>query len=255
MITPLALLGAGLLFLIVSGYGRWWVSPTVGSSSRYVHLAAAFSLPAIAVAVDALARGRRYGNIVAAVLLACLIPYGVSQFDTNPPFTSAYFKGRETLIAALGRSPYLTQVPRSTRIDSPWSTITAGWLLDARNGGDLPPLHQPAAVRDPSLALRFGFAQLDRPVGARTCTSVPRFIDVSLHRGDEIGIKVAKGNPSDGPTFFGQQITAQLLRNGLPAGLPVIYVTSTGHVFRAELGAMDVRLRPGLGTRSFAVCR
>ena len=53
-VIPLSLLAGGLVFLLVSGYGRWWIGPNVGNSSRYVHLVAAFSLPALAVAVDAL---------------------------------------------------------------------------------------------------------------------------------------------------------------------------------------------------------
>ena len=34
-------------------------------------------------------------------------------------------------VAALARSPYITQVPLSTRPDPFWSTFTDAWLLDA----------------------------------------------------------------------------------------------------------------------------
>ena len=115
LIVPLSMSFAALPFLFVSGYGRWWLGAGTGASSRYVYVTAALSLPALAVAADALARLWRPGAVIAAVILASTIPYGISQFDTNPPWSAAYFNGRRELIAALARSPYITKVPRSTR--------------------------------------------------------------------------------------------------------------------------------------------
>jgi hypothetical protein len=253
-IMPLALLVAGLVFLVLSGYGRWWISDEVGNSSRYVHLVAAFSLPAVAVAFDALTRRWRFGVPVAAIVLMVGIPHNIGQFDTLPPFSAAYFDGRRELIAALARSPYATQVPRSTRPDPIWSSVTVGWLLDALHDGKLPDLQNPEDANDPSFRLRFGLAAYDEPAPG-TCKVIREPVDVSLQKGDELGVKVGPWTePKDG-WFFQQAYTLQLLQDGTPVGAPLLAHPDGGNLLRAQLDDLDVRIGLATGTEALTLCR
>jgi hypothetical protein len=254
-VMPLSLLLAGLLFLVVSGYGRWWIGPNVGDSSRYVHLVAAFSLPAFAVAVDALTRLWRPAVAIAALVLVATIPYGSAQFDTNPPFGEAYFEGRRELIAALAESDYLTEVPRSTRPDPGWSGITAGWLLDALRAGDLPDLDDAEAANDPTFRLRFGLTSLDAPAPTGDCETIRQPVDLTLNNGDELGVYVGPwSEPRDG-WYFQQQYTIQLLEDGKPVGPPLALHPTFGHLLRAQLDDLHVRLGLAPGTEAFILCR
>jgi hypothetical protein len=257
---PLALLLGGVVFLVVSGYGRWWVSPSVGNSSRYVHLVAAFSLPALAVAIDALAR-RWFAAVpvavpVAAIVLVSGIPHNIGQFDTLFPFNGRYFAGRRELIAALARSPYITQVPRSTRPDPFWSTFTDGWLLDALHDGKLPALKNPEDANDPSFRLRFGLAVIDAPVPpGKTCAVIRKPVDVSLRKGDELGVEVGPWTRAKQGWYFELSYTMQLLQDGKPVGAPLLDYPPGGHLLRAQLDHLDVRFGLAPGTESLILCR
>ena len=254
-VMPLSLLLAGVLFLFVSGYGRWWIGPSVGNSSRYVHLMAAFSLPALAVAVDALTRRWRPAVVLGVVVLVATIPYGIGQFDTNPPFGKAYFEGRRELIAALGRSKYLNEVPRSTRPDPAWSPITDEWLLDTRRTGKLPVPSSPGAANDPTFRLRFGLTALDRPAPKANCRTERGPVDVSLRKGDELGVYVGPwSKPKDG-WFFAQEYTIQLLENGRPVGSALAIHPDFGHLLRAQFDHLQVRFGLAPGTEAFILCR
>jgi hypothetical protein len=254
-IMPLSLLAGGLVFLVVSGYGRWWIGPNAGNSSRYVHLVAAFSLPALAVAIDALTRRWRVAVAVGVIVLVSGIPHNIGQFDTLPPFNAGYFASRRELIAALARSPYVTEVPRSTRPDPLWTTVTAGWLLDALHAGKLPDLVRARDADDPSFRLRFGLAVIDAPAPAKPCRVIRKPVDISLRKGDELGVKVGPWTRAKDGWFFQQAYTMQLLRDGVPVGAPVLVHPDNGHLLRAQLDHLDVRIALASGTEALILCR
>ena len=258
LVMPLSLLVAGLAFLVISGYGRWWIGGAVGGSSRYVHLAAAFSLPALAVAFDALARLWRptVMVVVASIVLVTTIPYGIAQFEeTNPLFNGAYFAQRRELVTSLAASPYVDDVPRSTRPDPGWSGITVGWLADARNAGDLPAPRKTVPADDPTFRLRFGLTALNAPAPNGNCTTFHGPVDVALRRGDKLGVYVGPWSaPRDG-WYFQQEYTMQLLAKGEPVGSKLAVHPDYGHLLRAELDDLDVRFGLAPGTEAFILCR
>jgi hypothetical protein len=223
-----------------------------------VHLAAAFSLPALAVAFDALARLWRPTVMVAvaSIVLVTTIPYGIAQFEeTNPFFNGAYFAQRRELIASLAASSYVDVVPRSTRPDPGWSPISVGWLADARNAGDLPAPTKAAAVDDPTFRLRFGLTALDAAAPNGNCETFRGPVDVSLRRGDELGMYVGPWSaPRDG-WYFHQEYTMQLLEDGEPVGSALAVHPGYGHLLRAELDDLDVRFGLAPGTEAFILCR
>jgi hypothetical protein len=255
LIVPFALLAGGLLFLLVSGYGRWWIDPSVGNSSRYVHLVAAFSLVPLAVAFDAIARRWRAAVAIGAIVLVSGIPHNIGQFDTLPGFNGAYFASRRELVAALARSPYITQVPLSTRPDPFWSTFTDAWLLDALHDGKLPKLRNPRDADDPSFRLRFGLAVIETPTPPGTCSVIRKPVDVALRKGDELGVKVGPWTKPHNGWFFTQSYTLQLLQDGKPVGPPLLNFPDKGQLLRAQLDNLEVRIARAPGTDSVILCR
>lgn len=251
-VMPLGLLVAGLGFLVVSGYGRWWFGPNPGASSRYVHLVAAFTLPALAIATDALVRYWRPGVIVAVVVFAAVIPQGIRQFGNNDPWTERYFQSRERLVAALGQSEFVTQVPRATRPDALASPISAGWLLDAREAGDLPLPDDPTAADNPIMRLRFGLSVIDAPGPSQSCETVREPVDVTLSKGDELGVYAAPS--STPPSGFAPGYTVRLLENGVPVKGRLGLHPNVGHLLRAELDDLHLRFAPAPGVDAFVLC-
>jgi hypothetical protein len=254
LIVPVALLLGGLLFLFVSGYGRWWIDPNVGASSRYVHLVAGFTLPALAVAFDELFRRWKVAGVVAALVLVSAIPHNIGQFDTLFGFNGKYFAGRRELIAAMARSPYITQVPQTTRPDALWSSFDDAWLVDALHSGKLPPVKNPRDINDPTFRLRFGLAQIKAPAPG-VCSVIRKPVDVSLRRGDELGVKVGPWKKPHSGWFFTQSFTMQLLQHGKPTGQSLLVFPDNGNLLRAQLDHLDVRFALAPGTDSFILCR
>jgi hypothetical protein len=254
LIVPIALLLGGALFLLVSGYGRWWISPSVGESSRYVHLVAAFTLPALAVAFDALARRWKAVGAVAAIVLVSGVPHNIGQFDTLFPFDGAYFAARRELVAAMARSPYIHEVPLATRPDPFWSTFDDKWLLDALHSGRLPDVKNPADIDDPTFRLRFGLAVIKAPAPGK-CGVIRKPVVVSLRKGDELGVEVGPWTRAKSGWFFTQSYTVQLVQNGKPVGQTLLEYPGDGNLLRAQLDGLDVRFALAPGTESLILCR
>jgi hypothetical protein len=249
-VVPVSLLVAGVGFMAVSAYGRWWFGD-IGDSSRYLHLLAAFTLPALAVAADALARTWRYGVPVATIAFVATIPYVAGQFDTNGVWNDAYFDARQELVASLGRSQFVDMVPRWVEPDLLASRITAGWLHDAREADRLPPIDDPEDADDPILRLRFGLVAIDAPPLRGNCAPLRGPTDLSLDEGDEVSIE-AQGD--DGLSIFNPRFTAQLLVDGTPAPGRVGYQPANGSRLRAMLDDLDVRIVPVPGAK-LELCR
>jgi hypothetical protein len=254
-VMPLSLAIAGIAFLLTSGYGRWWVGPRVGSSSRYVHLTAAFMLPALAVAIDALVRRWRLAVAVAVAVLVSVIPQNVAEFETNGPFRAPYYASRRELIAALARSDYVSQVPRGTMPDVGSSNVTAGWLIDTRKAGDLPVPENPASVNNPTFRLRYGLSVIDAPPAGTRCEEIREPVDVFLEKGDELGVKVGPSSEPKSGWFQQQGYTVQLLDEGKPVGSARFLHPSFGALLRAELDDLEVRFGLASGTEAFIMCR
>ncbi|MDH3706161.1 MAG: hypothetical protein OES57_08840, partial [Acidimicrobiia bacterium] len=207
-VLPVGLLVAGVFFLVVSGYGRWWIGPGAGAQSRYIHLAAAFTLPALAVAIDALARRSTVAVVVAVVVLASVIPHNIGDFENHEVFDEQFFNSRRRFVVSLTESSLAREVPPETRPDPLWSPVPIGWLLDLREDGRLPSVESRPNPADPLL---FGLSVLRSPNPYDDCLVVTEPIDLQLRRGDELGMAVGPWTePKDG-WFFNQAFSVQLL--------------------------------------------
>jgi hypothetical protein len=83
--APAALLVGALAFLVISGVGRASaLGPSIARQGRYMHVLAALTLPALAVAADALVRRWRLAVPVVAVLLVIGIPGNIEALSEYP---------------------------------------------------------------------------------------------------------------------------------------------------------------------------
>jgi hypothetical protein len=83
--APAALLVGALAFLLITGVGRASAfGPDFARGGRYVHVLAALTLPALALAADALVRRWRVAVPVVAVLLVIGIPGNIEALSEYP---------------------------------------------------------------------------------------------------------------------------------------------------------------------------
>ena len=133
--APVALLAGAALFLIGTGYTRWFVTPVADTQSRYLYTLAAFTLPAIAVGVDEIARRWRPATALLLALFLVGIVANVNDFGSHAPFTAAYHNRQKELVLTMAHSALARRVPGYVR-PNPWFSI--GWLRDAAAAGDVP---------------------------------------------------------------------------------------------------------------------
>ncbi|MAT93325.1 MAG: hypothetical protein CME59_12060 [Halioglobus sp.] len=248
---PLGLFGAGLVFLAVTGYGRWWLGEEAATQSRYLHLGAAMTLPALGVAVDALTRNWRAAVWLAVLLIIAAIPPNVDRFGKQALFHENYFHKRQQNFVSLAYSPYAQRVPPETRPDPLQLNVPIGWILQRRAEGTLPPLEPRANPLDPLL---FGLAQLRADNPYDNCSVIREPLDLSLRRGDEFGVAEGPWTRPKPGWFANQSFTLRLLRNGKPVGRPQMRHPSSGGLFRVQVDALEVRLGLAGDTESFLLC-
>ncbi len=145
--VPLALLVGAGIFLVVTGIARSGVpalgehslgtGPERARQSRYVYLVAAMTLPAIAIAADAIARRWRLLTIPIAVLLLAGVPGNVHQLRI---YTSQGFPFRNQTridILAAPRVPLAKKIVPSLA-PAKFAALNMGWLVASLPSGRIP---------------------------------------------------------------------------------------------------------------------
>ena len=95
---------------------------------------------------------------------------------------------------------------------------------------------------------------IDAPVPeGSTCEPLRRPTDVSLQKGDEVGVAVAP-QPDEEVGFFNAQYAVRLLEDGTPVPGRLGVHPNVGRLLRAELDDLDVQFVPAPGS-SLVLCR
>jgi hypothetical protein len=143
--VPGALLVGAFASFCITGIAR---AAAFGSewarTGRYLYVFVALTLPALAVAADAVARRWRMLTPVVVVLLLIGIPGNVDALlERRSSERSFQFQYRR-LILSLPRVPAAQEVPRSIRPEQRLAKpLTLGWLLDGVASGRIP---KPATI-------------------------------------------------------------------------------------------------------------
>lgn len=186
--VPVALALGSIQFAAMTGYGRWWSAGGGARSSRYIYLTAAFTLPLLAVAAQAIARRWRPLTPALVALFLIPIPYNLSGFDPDI-FGEGYMRQREHVLTTAVRMPFAADVPSDVQpIPDPFASdaVTIGFLLHAKRSGDLEPSTTPLGPQVVNeFRVRLGVASRPGrgPVGD-DCRAVSAPFALSTEQGD-----------------------------------------------------------------------
>jgi hypothetical protein len=224
--APSALLVGAALFLAIAGVGRASIfGPSIARSSRYLHVVAALSLPAIAVAAEAFMRRWRILGYVAIALLLVGVPGNIDflvHYDTRVKLGL----GNPDLMLTLPRIPFAREVPRRLRPAPDFAPyVTIGWLLDGVAADRIPDPGPVGPVTAPTANLRLSLLQSERPRGASRCRVLRAPVTRSLADGQSVG-------------FNGGRIRVSLAQNPF---IQAVYGVGYGHTLVAVRGPLTLR--------------
>lgn len=239
-IIPLALLAGAVVFQVITAQGRAWAGSGDARASRYVYLDAALTLPALAVAAEAIARRWRVALPVLVVVVALAAPWNIDLFR-NPigPAADTHVK---VVLTNVTRMPEARIVPRDVRpypstFGSP--DLTIGFLRDAVAAGRLPVATAPIpADLQEELRIRLGVAQRRR-AAPTTCRPVSGPLELDPPKGTIYG-------------FRGKVLVAA--RTGRQPSAPVQYSSGAGEQLTVDLPRLRLRLTPVGPFRAFTFC-
>jgi hypothetical protein len=243
--APIALLVGTVVFFASTAQLRWWQGEMGARAGRYLHPAAAFTLPALAVAANALARRWRLLTPCLMALFLVAIPANTARSEfIEVPFGPVFQARNKRILLAAPRVPFARLVPRGVRPVPNVSysrDVTIGFLLDANDSGKLPHPSGPVPremVND--LKVRLGLAQRYIEPAAGTCRSVRGPLDLSPPKGDAFGIR----EPITVSTRTGSKLTSSA----------VPFNPTYGRTLTVELAGLDIRIAPAARNRAFTLC-
>lgn len=221
--APTALVAACIVSMSSAAPSRFFFGPEAARSGRYIGVMAALTLPALAVATDAVAR--RWPRVM-PVLLALLLlsfPFNATGFRSDEILTARYFDGTRDYVSGLSVHPLVTRVPpwvrpNATLVGQP--DMTTGWLLSARRENKLPPPGQLSSIVEQRLPIQLGVAQPedDAPEGL-SCTVYDSPVAVDPELGDRFAFgtpaRVA-GRVGDSPSTRWQSYSEGVVEITLP---------------------------------------
>jgi len=216
-----------LAFLTITATGRLVLGAGTATSSRYVYIVAALTLPALAVAADALTTRWRWFLPVAIVLFLVGIPANIDALRNAQRTQEVQAQTTRRVILSLPRDPIAPHVPR-TLVPDPLTArqVTIGWLLDGVASGRIPaPAHLVRRDRA-STTFRLSFQQRRGPSPRTGCFTLRTATTVSAAKGDVIGLSgnVIRAVPASGPPFVGPPLQFS------PTGEPIAVVNDPGPV-------------------------
>ena len=144
LIVPLALLAGTIVFLALSATGgRANTGAADARQSRYVSLVVAMMLPALAIAIDALARRWRWFLAVGLALLLVGIPHNIHAAQTAQKPLNAIYNRTKRVMLTVAHDPQARTVPRTLRPEPAAAhQVTVGWLLDGAGRHRIPAPHR-----------------------------------------------------------------------------------------------------------------
>jgi hypothetical protein len=236
--VPGALLIGAALFLAIAGVGR---AADFGSSaaraSRYLHIVAALSLPALAVAAAGFMRHRRMLGYVAIALLLVGLPGNVNLLVHRDTRLLGFLLGNPDLMLTLPQTPVAHDVPRGLRpAPDVAPDVTVGWLLDGVAAGRVPDPGRVNPAISANATLRLSLLQSHRPTTVAHCRALHAGVTRTLTMGQAVGIR-------------GGRIRVSLAASPI---LAVSYTPRHGRTLVAVHGPLTVRMESAVPSRKLA---
>lgn len=195
---PLGLLVGALTLLSITGLGRAGIH-SFTEKSRYLHLVAAMTLPALGVAADAIMlRWRaRWLSVAVLAVFVIAIPGNLNTIInyTHRPIVKDQTRYKQMMLS-LPRVRVAKEVPRWVKPDQYLAHfVTIGWLLDGVASGRIP---RPSSLTPADVAmsdLRLSFLQSYEPLKPHTtCVGVSTPLVFDLAAGQRIVVLAPSGS-------------------------------------------------------------
>ncbi len=241
--VPAALLVAAVLSMTVAAPSRFALGEGGAKAGRYVGVMAAMTLPALAVAADAISRRWRWTRPLLAAVFLVPVPFNIAVFGSNPVINRTTFNSLRNYVSNLPDDPLVREVPpwvrpNDTLLGTPGMTV--GWLLHADRNGELPAPTEPMNPISAQLVpIELGVAKVDGATAdGLQCTdqTAPLVVDPQVGERWYVdgGMQVA-GRVADRPVTLGVGFS----RTGLEITLPDLHLL----------------LSPAPGESTFRLCR
>jgi hypothetical protein len=237
-----ALLVSAFVFLVTAGVGRagpaGFGNPTP-EASRYMHVAAALTLPALALAASTVAdQWRRLAPLVPAIFLVG-IPGNVQALNDHMDEIAPYQHAFKRDMVSLPRSPVAARVPRWARPLSVLAPpVTIGWLLDAAASGRLPDPGTSTQIEAATRRLRLSLVPDDRGKAFDHCRVLSQATLLTLRRGDSIAARGARPSNVSLSVGDGQSLPLALGPPPFPHRVLAVVDKLTVNIQPAEPGVM-----------------
>jgi hypothetical protein len=231
--APVALLMGSVVFLAITSTGRITFGVETARASRYLYLIAAMTLPALAVAADAIARSRRTLAPVAMALFLVGIPSNVRALVDSQDTLKPFYASTREMFLALPRDPFAAEVPRSLRPESVNARqVTIGWLLDGVAHHQIPAPRQTSTRTRASNRFRLSLDQEHAPAPTAPCRVLDGPFTTAMKKGDVLGFY-------DHALLIGPATGLKLV------GPPLTFIPENGSAVIALRDIGPVRLDPG----------
>jgi hypothetical protein len=193
---PTALLAGAIVFLASSGTGRAGhmtggirigvAGPEYARQGRYVYLVAAMTLPAIALAADAIIRRWRVLAAIVLVLPILGLPGNVHKLvDFRESYKGLVGIKEQILVAP--RVPLAAQLPRSVAPDGFNAPgLTLGWLIDGVRSGRVPAPSSRTRTEFSTVTLKLALARSTNRVRVDHCVALRGPTSRVLQNGESI---------------------------------------------------------------------
>jgi len=217
----------------------------VAADSRYIYLVAATTMPALAVAIDALIRRWRFVAPALVALVLIPVPRSISAFNDDEDQLGPAFATEQLVLSQAATMPFARLVPPETHVlpgsgFGP-SQVTIGWLLRQQRAGKLPPAPSPDPFTTNNLKLRLGLNQFAKQVPTGPCfkRSAPVDLQPAVHQVVRI----------DSPVFV------TTLDNGHRSSLPLRFDSANGRSLVVGLTGLNLRFLPTVTPSSITICQ
>jgi hypothetical protein len=190
---PLGLLVGALALLAITGFGRAGIAG-FAEKSRYLHLVAALTLPALGVAADAVMVRSKSKWVSVAVIAAFVVPIPANLNVMVNYMHKGIIKNQvpyKAMMLTLPRVPIAKDVPRRIKPDQLLAHfVTIGWLLDGVKSGRIP---KPSSLTQANAAmatLRLSFLQEPAKLEqGDVCVNLSKPLIFSLKPGQRVVVR------------------------------------------------------------------
>jgi len=226
--VPVALLVGTVAFVVIAAIDRSGFGSNAARAGRYLHVTAAFLLPTLAVAIDALLTRWRVAGIAAFVVLLVGVPGNVGDARDYTNRQRAIDDATRRVMLTVPRAPEATDAPDALRPEPNRApTVTLGWLRAGVASGRVPEARAPTPREAATNRLRLSLMELDEATG-RACPRLRGSVDLHLEKGQRVGIGgrvvavlVDRGRAVSSPLGFGLGMLNPSLAHTLVAVAPV----------------------------------